>query len=157
MPFWKVPRVLKNTASLVFLLRSFWKTRPKKPPCAKNPYVQKNYEPGPFDWSKFHSNRIHYRWEINVLIFFKFWRESESGPATPSREGRPILHYHLMIVEGPRNHHTTFWPKEKSCQLAFNLTFFYPIVIGSSGGRWRSGTLTRLQCRRLWVWIPPGT
>jgi hypothetical protein len=31
-----------------------------------------------------------------------------------------------MIVEGPKNHHTTFWPKQKSCQLAFNLTFFYP-------------------------------
>ncbi len=25
------------------------------------------------------------------------------------------------------------------------------------GGRWRSGTLTRLQCRRVWVRIPPGT
>jgi hypothetical protein len=33
-----------------------------------------------------------------------------------------------MIVEGPRNHHTTFWPKQKSCQLAFNLTFFYPAL-----------------------------
>jgi hypothetical protein len=61
------------------------------------------------------------------FIYFLIWRKSESGPATPSREGRPILHYHLMIVEGPRNHHTTFWPKQKSCQLAFNLTFFYPI------------------------------
>jgi hypothetical protein len=30
-----------------------------------------------------------------------------------------------MIVEGPRNQQTTFWVKQKSCQLAFNLTFFY--------------------------------
>jgi hypothetical protein len=97
----------------------------------KNP-VQKNYGPGPFDWSKFHSNRTYYRWEINVLIFFKFWREYKCGPATPSREGRSILHYHLMIVEVPRNHYTTFWPKQKSCQLAFNLTFFYPNRMRSS-------------------------
>jgi hypothetical protein len=33
MPFWKAPRVPRNTSSLVFFLRSFWKTRPKKPPC----------------------------------------------------------------------------------------------------------------------------
>ncbi len=35
MPFWKAPRVPRNTSSLVFLLRSFWKTGPKKPPCPK--------------------------------------------------------------------------------------------------------------------------
>jgi hypothetical protein len=33
MPFWKIFRVPRNTTSLVFLLRSFWKTRPKKLSC----------------------------------------------------------------------------------------------------------------------------
>jgi hypothetical protein len=36
MPFWKAPRVPRNTSSLVFLLHSFWKTCPKKPPCTKS-------------------------------------------------------------------------------------------------------------------------
>jgi hypothetical protein len=40
MPFWKAPRVPRNTSSLVFLLRSFWKARPKKPPCFRVALLQ---------------------------------------------------------------------------------------------------------------------
>ncbi len=34
--FWKVAMVPRNTPSLGFWLRPFWKTRPKKPPCKSN-------------------------------------------------------------------------------------------------------------------------
>jgi hypothetical protein len=50
-----------------------WPESTKSPNRAKNPCVWKNFGPWPFDWSKFHSNPIYYRWEINVWIFFKFY------------------------------------------------------------------------------------
>ncbi len=41
---------------------------------------KKNFGSGPFDRSWSGSNRTSYRREINVWIFFKFWREPTSGP-----------------------------------------------------------------------------